>query len=102
VMEISRSIRSRIRGGLPLAPTLGKPPRLAFVASQHFFIARLPLLAVMQGGASRAIPPVFQTTRLSFKFRSRPLLPVDTACACSAIWTAVPRQEGKYAYSKIV
>ena len=42
-------------GWFTFGPTIGKPPRLAFVASQHFFIARLPLLAVMQGGASRAI-----------------------------------------------
>jgi hypothetical protein len=62
VMETSRSIRSRIRGGLPLAGTSGKPPRLAFVASQHFFVARLPLLALMQGGASRDIHTLSQTT----------------------------------------
>ena len=39
-------------GWFTFGPTIGKPPRLAFVASQHFFIARLPLLALMQGGAS--------------------------------------------------
>ena len=50
-------------GWFTFGPTIGKPPRLAFVASQHFFIARLPLLAVMQGGASRAIPTLTQTTR---------------------------------------
>ena len=48
-------------GWFTFGPTIGKPPRLAFVASQHFFIARLPLLAVMQGGASRAIYNLSQT-----------------------------------------
>jgi len=37
-------------GWFTVAPTIGKLPRLAFVASQQFFIARLPLLAVTQGG----------------------------------------------------
>jgi len=39
-----------------LSLAIGKPPHLAFVAAQHFWIARLPLLAVMQGGANKETP----------------------------------------------
>jgi hypothetical protein len=64
-------------GWFTFGPTIGKPPRLAFVASQHFFIARLPLLALMQGGASRPVHTLSQTTPpASFKLLSRPLLSV--------------------------
>ena len=49
-------------GWFTLGRTSGKPPRLAFVASQLFFVARLPLLALMQGGASRDIHTLSQTT----------------------------------------
>ena len=65
-------------GWFTFGPTIGKPPRLAFVASQHFFIARL-----------RHLYSFSNHTPAYFKLRSRPLLPVNPAYACSAIWTAV-------------
>jgi len=60
-MALLASTQGGASGVVYLWPRLSENHPASRLASQHFFIARLPLLLVMQGGASRAIYTFSQT-----------------------------------------